>query len=173
MNIETWQRAVALSARVHGHQMRKDGKTPYASHPFRVAMTIATVFGERDPEVLAAALLHDVIEDCDVDYDQLLDTFSRNVADYVAVMTKDMRLEEPIRESAYDKQLADGPWQGRLIKLADAFDNLHDATPEMRPRMIARARRAIALASDGGLREARASLESAVARIEATMATAS
>jgi len=145
MNNSLWQEASAFSARVHRHQERNDG-TPYASHPTRVAMTIALVFGFDDPEILAAAFLHDTIEDCDVDYDEILEHFGRNVANYVAAMTKDMRLEEDIREIAYDKQLEDGPWQGRLIKLADVFDNYTDTTTEAgRVKLAARAKRALAL----------------------------
>ena len=148
MNNSLWQEASAFSTRVHLHQERNDG-TPYASHPARVAMTIAIVFGFDDPEILAAAFLHDTIEDCAVDYDDILEQFDRNVADYVAVMTKDMRLEEEIREVSYDKQLADGPWQGRLIKLADVFDNFTDSTtPEGRAKLATRAKRALTLAEN-------------------------
>ena len=112
---------------------------------FRVAMTASIVFGFEDPEVIAGALLHDTIEDCDVDYDVILEKFGRNVADYVAVMTKDMRLEEEIREVTYDKQLADGPWQGRLIKLADVFDNFTDSSLKSRSKYIEKAERILLL----------------------------
>ena len=146
MSISLWQKAAALSARSHRHQERNDG-TPYASHPARVAMTIAVVFGFDDPEILAAAFLHDIIEDCAINYDDILEQFGRNAADYVAVMTKDMRLEEEIREVAYDKQLADGPWQGRLIKLADVFDNFTDTTTKAgSAKLVVKAKRALALA---------------------------
>jgi len=148
MNNNLWQQASAFSARAHFHQERRDG-TPYSSHPARVAMTIAILFGFDDSEILAAAFLHDTIEDCDVDYDDILEIFGRNVADYVVAMTKDMRLEEPIREVAYDKQLADGPWQGRLIKLADVFDNYTDCTDaNCREKFTEKAKRALALAKD-------------------------
>jgi (p)ppGpp synthase/HD superfamily hydrolase len=148
MSNTLWQKASAFSARSHLHQERNDG-TPYASHPTRVAMTIVLVFGFDDPEILAAAFLHDTIEDCPVDYDDILEHFGRNVADYVAAMTKDMRLEEDIREIAYDKQLADGPWQGRLIKLADVYDNYSDTTTEAgRLELAARAKRALSLAEN-------------------------
>ena len=148
MSNALWQEASACSARAHLHQERNDG-TPYASHPARVAMTIAVVFGFDDPEILAAAFLHDIIEDCAVDYDDILEQFGRNVADYVAVMTKDMRLEEEIREVSYDKQLEDGPWQGRLIKLADVFDNFTDTTTKAgSTNLAAKAKRALTLAEN-------------------------
>jgi (p)ppGpp synthase/HD superfamily hydrolase len=158
MSKKLWQQAAAFAADKHRNQTRYD-KRPYVSHCFRVAMTANLVFGFDDPEVLAGALLHDTIEDCDVDYDELLEAFGRNVADYVAVVTKDMRLEETIREVSYDKQLADGPWQGRLIKLADVYDNFTDALPRMRAKYIERANRILVITEhDAQLRDAREKL---------------
>jgi (p)ppGpp synthase/HD superfamily hydrolase len=141
-----WHEAAALAARAHLHQIRKDGRTPYATHPGRVAMIIASIFGVTDESILAAAYLHDVIEDTGADYDDVHDRFGRDVADYVAAMTKDMRRREPERERAYDEQLAEGPWQGRLIKLADVYDNLCDAeTAADRRTLLERADRAVRL----------------------------
>jgi guanosine-3',5'-bis(diphosphate) 3'-pyrophosphohydrolase len=122
-----WQEAASFAARAHRHQTRKDKVTPYFAHPVRVAMTIAHVFGFDDEKILAAALLHDTIEDTTTDYDDLLERFGRDVADFVVAMTKDMRLEEAKREKAYFAQLAAGPWQSRLIKLADTYDNIANA----------------------------------------------
>jgi guanosine-3',5'-bis(diphosphate) 3'-pyrophosphohydrolase len=122
-----WQSAASLAARAHLHQVRRDGVTPYAAHPLRVALTLACVFGETDETILAAAALHDVIEDTTLDYDDLLAGFGREVADIVAALTKDKRLIEPERERLYDAQLAAGPWQAKLIKLADVYDNYCDA----------------------------------------------
>ena len=154
-----WQEAAAYAANAHRYQKRND-KRPYVSHCFRVAMTVNLVFGFDDPEVLAAALLHDSIEDCDVDYDDILELFGRNVADYVAVMTKDMRLEENKREKYYDKQLAQGPWQGRLIKLADVYDNFTDSPDDKRSAYVKRVERILTLTEhDEQLQDARKSLQ--------------
>lgn len=144
MSTSLWQNAAAFAANAHRYQTRND-KRPYVSHCFRVAMTVNLIFGFDDANILAGALLHDTIEDCDVDYDDILNEFGRDVADYVAVMTKDMRLEEPIREVSYDRQLADGPWQGRLIKLADVYDNFTDTPPENRSSYIEKVDRILAL----------------------------
>jgi (p)ppGpp synthase/HD superfamily hydrolase len=154
MNKTLWQEAAAFAAYAHRNQTRND-KRPYVSHCFRVAMTVNLVFGFDDSEILAGALLHDTIEDCDVDYDDILEVFGRNVADYVAVMTKDMRLEEPIREVAYDNQLADGPWQGRLIKLADVYDNFTDSSADKHTTYIEKIERILSLTeSDDQLQNA-------------------
>jgi (p)ppGpp synthase/HD superfamily hydrolase len=146
-----WQRAAAIAAHAHDGQIRKDGRTPYISHPMRVALTIVCVFGERDEHAITAALLHDVIEDTKVDYDDLEAAFGREVADIVAALTKDMRLPEHVREPAYDEQLAAGPWQARLIKLADVYDNFTDAvTDEQRRKSAKKADRAMKLAEGDG-----------------------
>mgnify|MGYP001444161602 CR=1 FL=1 len=144
MTTELWQNAAAFAANAHRHQTRNDGR-PFVSHCFRVAMTIHLVFGFDEPEILAAALLHDTIEDCDVDYDDILQDFGTTVADYVAAMTKDMRLEEKNREVEYDKQLARGPWQVRLIKLADVYDNFTDSSPSMRTNQMEKINRILSL----------------------------
>lgn len=157
-NRHPWQHAAAYAALAHDHQKRKDGRTPYYSHPSRVALTLACVFGETDEQIIAAALLHDVIEDTDHDYDDILHDFGKLVADIVSCLTKDMRLVEAKREPAYDKQLAEGPWQARLIKLADVYDNLLDAANiPSRRKLIKKARRALKLAGgDKRLTKARA-----------------
>jgi guanosine-3',5'-bis(diphosphate) 3'-pyrophosphohydrolase len=163
-----WQQAAAIAARAHRGQYRKDGITPYFSHTVRVAMTIACVFGFEDEHILAAALLHDTIEDCGADYDEVFEHFGKDVADYVAAMSKDMRMIEPAREKAYDAQLAAGPWQARLIKLADVYDNLHDSInnprrAEARGKVLDRARRILKLTkNDRQLAAARGILERVV-----------
>ncbi len=146
MSAPDWQRAASFAARAHRSQLRKDGSTPYSAHPFRVAMTVRHVFGCDDEVCLCAALLHDVIEDCDIDHDDLLEEFGAEVADCVSALSKDMRLREDLREPAYDEQLAGADWRARLIKLADTFDNLSDlSSPSALPKMIARCERAITL----------------------------
>lgn len=151
-----WQRAAGLAARAHDGQIRKDGLTPYASHTTRVALTIACLFNVTDEATLTAALLHDAIEDTPYDYDDVEESFGREIADIVAALTKDMRLPADDREPAYDAQLAAGPWQGRLIKLADVYDNYCDAVSEAnRKKIREKAERALTLAEgDDRLKDA-------------------
>jgi (p)ppGpp synthase/HD superfamily hydrolase len=156
-----WQTAAAFAARAHEHQKRQDDKTPYFSHPARVTMTVVTVFGFNDEVTLAAALLHDTIEDTNTDYDDIKEEFGAKVAEIVACLTKDMRLPEKEREKQYDLQLARGPWQARLIKLADVYDNLldHSRTSPI-SKLLNRADRALELTrNDKQLSEARAKLQ--------------
>ncbi|MDX9911740.1 MAG: HD domain-containing protein [Phycisphaerales bacterium] len=145
MSHELWQRAASFAARAHQHTLRKDGKTPYFAHPVRVALTVRHAFGHEDETTLAAALLHDTIEDTSCDYDDIAEHFGEEVARLVVQMSKNMLLPEDERERDYDARLAAGDWRGRLIKLADVYDNLADGAGK-REKMLDKVRRAIALA---------------------------
>lgn len=148
-----WQEACAYAARAHTGQTRKDKATPYFSHAARVAMTLRHVFDCADPAALAAAMLHDTIEDTTTDYDDLAERFGDEVAGIVAALTKNMILPEREREPEYDARLAKADWRARLIKLADAYDNLCDIATRAegdaeraRAKHHAKCERAIALA---------------------------
>ena len=169
-----WQKAAAFAALAHRHQTRNDGRTPYFSHPVRVAFTIALEFDCPDETVLAAALLHDVIEDTTKDYDDVLEHFGREVADLVAAMSKDMRMIEAEREDAYDEQLRRADWRARLLKLADVRDNLADATSDKaRRKILDKARRALELArNDVELEKARAFVQRRVDEVVAAKSSA-
>lgn len=149
-DVTSWQSATCFAARAHQGQLRKDGVTPYAAHPYRVAMTVRDLFGCDDPVCIAGALLHDTIEDTPADYDDILGGWGADVADCVAALTKDMRLREDQREPAYDRALSEAGWRAALVKLADVFDNLSD-TLERKDnpnpaKMVKKCQRAVAIA---------------------------
>jgi guanosine-3',5'-bis(diphosphate) 3'-pyrophosphohydrolase len=150
---DLWMRAASFSARAHAGQTRKDGRTPYAAHPARTAMIVRDVFGCTDPAAIAAAFLHDTIEDTPADYDEIADHFGHEIAAIVAALTKAMFLPEDERERDYDARLAAADWRARLVKLADVLDNAADLAtrpdadaPSVRARGDDKARRAVALA---------------------------
>jgi len=136
--------AVAYAARAHRSQLRKDDQTPYVSHPFRVCLIVRHLFGVDDADALAAAVLHDTIEDTDTDYDDLVEKFGPNVASWVAALSKDKRLPDDEREAAYMKTLSQSPWQVKVCKLADIYDNLSDSASlnsKGREKSLARSRK--------------------------------
>jgi guanosine-3',5'-bis(diphosphate) 3'-pyrophosphohydrolase len=135
--------AVSFAGRAHRHQVRKDGQTPYAAHVFRVCLIVRHVFGIDDPDVLTAAVLHDTIEDTPTDFDDLEESFGRRPAEWAAALCKDMRLPEKEREEQYTAHLATAPWQVKVCKLADIFDNILDSKhlqPEQRETTRQRSR---------------------------------
>jgi guanosine-3',5'-bis(diphosphate) 3'-pyrophosphohydrolase len=139
--------SVSFAARAHEGQLRKDGKTPYASHVVRVCLIARHLFGVDDPQVLTAAALHDTLEDTTTDFDDLEERFGRAVAEWVAALSKDKRLPHAERERVYVERLAAAPWQVKLCKLADIFDNLTDArhtVPEQQARVFENAHRYLA-----------------------------
>jgi (p)ppGpp synthase/HD superfamily hydrolase len=135
--------AVAFAARAHRHQLRKDGATPYFSHPLRVCLILQQVFGLHDRRVLTAAILHDTIEDTTTDADDIIERFGPDVHRWVAALTKDKRLPDKEREQAYAAALVAGGWQVHVCKLADVYDNLLDSShfpPEKRKKVFERSR---------------------------------
>ncbi|MHC4716840.1 MAG: HD domain-containing protein [Planctomycetota bacterium] len=151
-----WHEASAMAARAHRNQTRKDDKkTPYFSHPVRVALTLAVKFGCTDDDILAAALLHDVLEDTRADYDDLLEKFGPEIANIVVALSKDTRKVEPEREDEYYEKLADASCQVKLIKLADVYDNLSDAPcPKILKKALNSATRTLDIATEPELQEA-------------------
>jgi guanosine-3',5'-bis(diphosphate) 3'-pyrophosphohydrolase len=144
--------AVAFAARAHRHQLRKDRETPYVSHVFRVCLVVRHVFGFDDPKMLAAAVLHDTIEDTNTDCDDILEQFGPEVARWVAALTKDMRLPHDEREGVYMAGLAAADWQVKVCKLADIYDNLGDCrhfSPPGRRKTAARSRSYLAALRPG------------------------
>lgn len=120
--------AISFAARVHKNQYRNDNQTPYISHAFRVCMILRQVFQVDNEEVLAAAVLHDTIEDTNTDFDDIDSHFNRNIAQWVSLLSKDKRLLENEREIAYEEQIRSAPVEVKLIKLADIYDNMMDAS---------------------------------------------
>ena len=111
--------AISYMARRHHGQYRKDGETPYASHPMRVVAVLMLGFGIDDADILTAAALHDIIEDTEADFDELEELFGDTVAHYVAALSKDKRLPEQQREEKFMEQLIAAPLAVKLCKLAD------------------------------------------------------
>src|SRR5215207_9659113 len=93
--------AISFAARAHDGQRRKDGRTPYVSHVFRVCLLLREVLRVDDPRVLTAAVLHDTIEDTTTDFDDLEERFGKEVAGWVAALTKDKALPFEEREAKY------------------------------------------------------------------------
>ncbi len=144
--------AAAFAARAHRNHLRKDKTTPYVAHPFRVCLVVRHVFGIDDPKVLAAALLHDTIEDTTTDYDDLAGEFGADVADWVSALTKEMRLPEAEREAKYHAVLAASPWPVYVGKLADIYDNLTDSVSldaEQRAKTVARSNEYLTILKSG------------------------
>ena len=112
MNDQLILKAAHFAAVKHRKQKRKDiDKTPYINHPISVAMIISEIGGIDDPEVLAAAILHDTIEDTETSPDDLEDKFGEQVRTFVEEVTDDKNLPKAVRKQRqieHAKGLSDG-----------------------------------------------------------------
>ena len=139
------QDALELATYKLAGQFRSDRVTPYVEHPKAVMAIVRDEFGLRDAETLAAALLHDTIEDTTTDYDELEEKFGRKVATWVAVLTKDKRLPEARREREYFDGLKRGPLAAKFCKIADSLHNLRDSDDRKRPKAVKKAKKLLSI----------------------------
>jgi len=141
-DIKLLQQAFALSREAHEGQTRKSGE-PYITHPLAVA-TMLTDW-RIDVQGLAAALLHDVLEDTGVSKSSLSEKFGRTIADLVDGLSKLERLEYQTRETAqaenFRKMVLAMARDIRVIivKLADRLHNMRtlDSMREDKRKRIA------------------------------------
>ena len=89
--------ATEFAARAHRGQLRKGTSLPYIVHPMEVTAICATF--TNDVEVLAAAVLHDTVEDTDATAEQLEALFGTRVARIVAGESEDKREGVPAAET--------------------------------------------------------------------------
>jgi guanosine-3',5'-bis(diphosphate) 3'-pyrophosphohydrolase len=119
--------ALAFAADKHRRQRRKDRHaSPYINHPIALAQVLAGEGGVKDAEILAAALLHDTIEDTRTTFDELKRKFGRRVARMVLEVTDDKRLRRHTRKRLQIEHAAQLSRGAKLVKLADKICNLRD-----------------------------------------------
>jgi guanosine-3',5'-bis(diphosphate) 3'-pyrophosphohydrolase len=120
-------RAVAFAERKHRGQPRRDkDKSPYIHHPIAAANILANEGGVEDPVVLAAALLHDTIEDTSATPQELIELFGDEVAAIVLEVTDDKALDKAERKRLQIAHAAGKSHKAKLVKLADKTANLRD-----------------------------------------------
>ncbi len=132
------RRAFYFAARAHGNQKRKFSYDFYIHHPRRVAHILREFTG--DEEMVAAAYMHDVVEDTPVPVEEICKRFGFRICRLVEEMTDDKNLRRQMGRIPYIKRkiLGISP-DALLIKLADRLDNLGDTgefPPDLRKRYI-------------------------------------
>lgn len=120
--------AISFAARAHKGQTRKGTSIPYITHPLAVSGLVVEFGGDEDQAI--AGLLHDVVEDCDVQLDVLAEMFGHRVADIVEGCTdgtpqaggeKAPWLE---RKGAHLSELFQAPTDLLLVAACDKLHNL-------------------------------------------------
>jgi len=124
------------ASRAHRGQFRKDRKTPYITHPARVAGLVGTFNGSH--VAIIAAWLHDVYEDCSTEWilktDELIAGLPlpaddrQDIAAIVEALTKRNTISgKAARLSNSLDRIIDAPPEATLVKLCDRIDNLLDS----------------------------------------------
>ena len=120
-------KALAFAAEKHRGHRRKDAEaTPYINHLVTVALLVAEACREVDREVVAAALLHDTLEDTDTSPGELEAVFGPRVRGLVEEVTDDKTLPKARRK---ELQVAHAPSLSReasMVKIADKISNVRD-----------------------------------------------
>ncbi len=126
------ERALSFTIRAHDGQYRKHEKdTPYVFHPIIVSLVLKTA-GFND-KVVAAGLLHDVVEDTKYSIDDLAKLFGGDVASLVMTCTEfNKSLSWRERKSQQIKAIYNLPVNNKAIICADKIANLEDLRIQLR-----------------------------------------
>ena len=91
--MELVSEAIAFATKAHDGMRRKKSDAPYILHPMEAAVIVGTMTDEQS--VIAAAVLHDVVEDTDVTIEEVEAKFGKRVRELVGAETEDKRPDLP------------------------------------------------------------------------------
>jgi (p)ppGpp synthase/HD superfamily hydrolase len=118
-------RAADFAARRHTTQRRKGvSGEPYLNHLVEVAALIATATEGGDPNLVAAALLHDTLEDTDTTYEELETRFGADIVGLVSEVTDDKSLPKAERKRRQIETASSKSERARILKIADKISNV-------------------------------------------------
>ncbi len=120
--MELLAKAHRLMLKAHGKQVRKTDGSPYVVHPMMVAKKLARL-GFSD-EVIAAAFVHDVLEDTDYSEKQLRQELGDKVVDIILPLTEDKSLEWEKRKEKYINDVKNANSETKAVSIADKIHNL-------------------------------------------------
>lgn len=120
--------AIIFATGAHEGQFRKGTQIPYILHPLEAAAIVGTM--TTDDEIIAAAVLHDVVEDTDTTVEQIKERFGERVAALVASESEDKRENLSaestwkIRKQETIDHLKTAPIEVKMITLGDKLSNI-------------------------------------------------
>lgn len=121
--LTTLEFARRFAEQSHAGQVRKYTGEAYITHPIRVAELVNEHV--QDDNVLCAALLHDVVEDCEVTIEEIEQLFGEEIAEYVWYLTKPPSFvgDREKRKRLDRARLQEAPALVRFVKVMDIFHN--------------------------------------------------
>lgn len=126
--MDIFDKAIMFAARAHSGSFRKGTTTPYIVHPMEAAAIVATMTD--DKVVLAAAVLHDVVEDTEYTIEDIRREFGEDVARLVSAESEDKRDDLPagdtwkIRKQETLERLKNATREEKMIVLGDKLSNI-------------------------------------------------
>ena len=121
-------KAIIFAVNAHRGQLRKGTNTPYILHPMEAAAIVGSMTD--DDEVIAAAVLHDTVEDTAVTLDEICEQFGKRVAELVAAESENKREDKPaastwkIRKEETIAEIGKMNRDEKIIVLADKLSNV-------------------------------------------------
>lgn len=128
LDTELLDRAIVFAVRAHAGTERRGKGFPYIVHPMEAVGIVATM--TPDQELLAAAALHDTVEDTNVTLEQIREEFGDRIASLVAtdsdIPLQDMSREESwrIRKQAAIDRIANASHDAKIVALGDKLSNM-------------------------------------------------
>jgi len=125
---DLYQKAIKFAGEAHKNQLVPGTGSNYLLHLSNVAMEV--IFAHKYEQNFAIdfavqlALLHDIIEDTEVTYNELRQKFDKKIADGVIALTKNKRLDKKLQLSDSLKRIQKQPKEIAIVKLADRITNL-------------------------------------------------
>ncbi len=122
------RKAAEFAAKAHEGALRKGSPIPYITHPMEVAMIVALM--TEDQDLIAAAYLHDVIEDAGVVYEELEQQFGTRIARLVRRESEDKSKSWIERKQATIDRLASAGREDKLLAFGDKLSNLRSTAKD-------------------------------------------
>ena len=122
------EKALEFAIKAHEGQVRKGTNTPYIVHPLEAAYIVDKLTDDMD--VVAAAVLHDVVEDAGVTVKELKELFGERVARFVEAVSEDRSNDEDASLTWKERKLktiteiSRGPREVKLVAMGDKLSNM-------------------------------------------------
>lgn len=132
INTDLFNRAAKFAVDAHAGTPRKGKGYPFILHPMEAACIVSSLTD--DPEILAAAVLHDTVEDTDVTAEQVREQFGERVTRLVLNESCPLPKGAPWhdRKQAQIDQLTDAPLDSKIMALGDKLSNLRTISNDYR-----------------------------------------
>ena len=127
--ISLMDRAIIFATRAHSGTYRKGTQIPYIVHPIEAASIVATMTD--DPDMIAAAVLHDVVEDTDATVEEIRFFFNEHIAKLVEAESENKRKDLPPQETWMVRKMEtltflreEADREAKILALADKLSNM-------------------------------------------------